>query len=106
MSDRTLDDLAGLLSGYDPGAWYCELLGRDRRPLSREIARRLCGLDIASLRQRARDAERELYNLGITFTVYSDREAIDRVIRARMTLPLSCSTMRTSPARWRFALIG
>jgi uncharacterized circularly permuted ATP-grasp superfamily protein len=28
----------------------------------------------------ARDAERELFNLGITFTVYSKREAIDRIL--------------------------
>jgi uncharacterized circularly permuted ATP-grasp superfamily protein len=32
------------------------------------------------LRRRSRAAERELFNLGITFTVYTDRDAIDRVL--------------------------
>ena len=44
------------------------------------IRDRLTGMDIAELRQRARDAERELHNLGITFTVYSDKDAIDRIL--------------------------
>jgi len=33
-----------------------------------------------SLRRRARDAEDELFNLGITFTVYSEHTAIDRIL--------------------------
>ena len=37
-------------------------------------------MDFADLQRRAKDAERELYNLGITFTVYSDRDAIDRIL--------------------------
>jgi uncharacterized circularly permuted ATP-grasp superfamily protein len=69
-----------MLSGYDPDGWYCELLGREHEAHTGEIARRLDGLDIAGLRRRARDAERELFNLGITFTVYSNREAIDRIL--------------------------
>jgi uncharacterized circularly permuted ATP-grasp superfamily protein len=69
-----------LLSGYDPGEFYCELFGRRGLSHTREIRRRLDGLDMAGLRRRAQDAERELFNLGITFTVYSKREAIDRIL--------------------------
>lgn len=45
-----------------------------------KIRKRLNALDIATLRQRAKDVEQELFNLGITFTVYTDRDAIDRVL--------------------------
>ena len=44
------------------------------------IRDRLAQLDITQLRARARGAERELYNLGITFTVYTNREALDRIL--------------------------
>lgn len=69
------------LEGYDAGGYYCELFG-GRRGLghTREIRKRLDALDIAALKRRARDAERELLNLGITFTVYTDRDAIDRIL--------------------------
>ena len=68
-----------LLSDYDPGRFYCEMFGRRGLAHTREIRQRLDALDIAGLRRRARDAAEELLNLGITFTVYSDRDAIDRV---------------------------
>lgn len=37
-------------------------------------------MKISTLRRRAQSSDRELYNLGITFTVYDDRNAIDRVL--------------------------
>jgi uncharacterized circularly permuted ATP-grasp superfamily protein len=37
-------------------------------------------LSIEALKQRAADANAELYNLGITFTVYSDAKTIDRIL--------------------------
>ena len=37
-------------------------------------------MNISELRKRSRDAERELHNLGITFTVYSNKNAIDRIL--------------------------
>jgi len=40
----------------------------------------LAELTIAQLRARARGAENELFNLGITFTVYTDRKSIDRIL--------------------------
>ncbi len=70
----------GLLSSYDAGEFYCEMFGRGGLAHTRKIRERLDSLDSATLRQRAREAERELFNLGITFTVYSDRNAIDRIL--------------------------
>ncbi len=32
------------------------------------------------MRRRSQDAERELYNLGITFLVYSNKDAVDRIL--------------------------
>jgi uncharacterized circularly permuted ATP-grasp superfamily protein len=65
-----------------PEPFFCELIGRrgaEAAALER-IRARLAGLDIATLMQRAREAENELFNLGITFTVYSDKDAIDRIL--------------------------
>ena len=70
------------LDGYDPGDFYCELLGTDKEP-SRQIAplwHCLETSELSSLKQRAADAERELFKLGITFTVYTDKDAIDRIL--------------------------
>ena len=44
------------------------------------VLQRIDGLDLQTLHARAEDADRELYNLGITFTVYTEREAIDRIL--------------------------
>ena len=68
------------LSNYESGGYYCEMFGRRGLGHTAEIRKRLNQLDMAALRRRARDAERELLNLGITFTVYSDRDAIDRIL--------------------------
>lgn len=70
------------LDGYDPGDFYCELLGADKQP-SRQVAplwHCLETSDLSLLKQRAADAERELFNLGITFTVYTEKDAIDRIL--------------------------
>src|SRR5215471_18718440 len=74
--------LPGLLAGYDPGPFFCELTtprpdgGREVRL----IAERLVGLGVEELRRRAHQVERNLYDLGVTFTVYSDASAIDRIL--------------------------
>ncbi len=70
------------LDGYDPGAFYCELLGADKQP-GRQFARLWHSLEtseLSVLRQRASDAEHELFKLGITFTVYTEKDAIDRIL--------------------------
>ena len=66
-----------VLDRYDPGSFYCEML---RCPATAEIRDRLGRLPIEEFRRRAAGAEQALYNLGITFTVYSDSQAIDRIL--------------------------
>lgn len=56
------------------------MVGQNGLEHTREIYRRLDELDVAGLKARSRDATQELLNLGITFTVYSDRDSIDRVL--------------------------
>ncbi|GAB4166741.1 MAG: circularly permuted type 2 ATP-grasp protein [Thalassobaculales bacterium] len=70
------------LAGYDPAGFFCELLGSAALPSHHAtlLRERLSALPIADLTRRARIAERELFNLGITFTVYSERNAIDRIL--------------------------
>ena len=70
----------GVLEGYSPKEFYCEMFGRRGLAHTRRIRERLEQLDLLALRRRARDAERELFNLGITFTVYRNRDAIDRIL--------------------------
>lgn len=69
------------LAGYDPGGHFCELVSSlDLNPLGHQIHQRLDAMSLADLVHRSRAAETELYNQGITFTVYSDGDAIDRIL--------------------------
>jgi uncharacterized circularly permuted ATP-grasp superfamily protein len=71
----------GLLQSYDASGFYCEMTdGAARDPRIAEVLARLRLVAPDDLRRRAEIAESELYNLGITFTVYSDRDAIDRIL--------------------------
>ena len=71
----------GLLDGYDRGPFYCELMdGAQNDPAVALIAERLARMEPGELARRAAIAEAELYNQGITFTVYSDKDAIDRIL--------------------------
>jgi uncharacterized circularly permuted ATP-grasp superfamily protein len=66
-----------LLDGYDPQGFYCELLrGADNAKLCDRLTR----MPTAEFKRRSAGAEQALYNLGITFTVYSDSNAIDRIL--------------------------
>ena len=73
--------MPNLLSDYSSDEYFCELFGAagHAEGYAEEIVRRLNATDLATLRARAGDVELELYNSGITFTVYSDKDAIDRV---------------------------
>jgi uncharacterized circularly permuted ATP-grasp superfamily protein len=85
------------LDGYNPGPFFCELLGTDQEP-SGDVAPLWHGLETAelsTLRRRALEAERELFNLGITFTVYTEKDAIDRI------LPFDVIPRILSAAAWR-----
>jgi uncharacterized circularly permuted ATP-grasp superfamily protein len=72
----------GLLEDYESGGFYCELFGAAKMPAphTRTVRERIDGLSLAELRRRAQAAEHELFNLGVTFTVYTDREQIDRIL--------------------------
>ena len=71
-----------LFDNYDQENFYCELFGTgDRQPAhTRKLVNRLSKMKSSTLRRRARATESELFNLGITFTVYSDRDSIDRIL--------------------------
>jgi uncharacterized circularly permuted ATP-grasp superfamily protein len=58
------------------------MFGGDGSPArhTEEIRERMRLMKVSTLQRRAQQSDRELYNLGITFTVYSDRNAIDRVL--------------------------
>ncbi len=80
-----MNSFKGLLAPYNQGDYFCELLGLSNgesvNPKAlKSIIGRLDKLNLKALRKRASAAERELYNLGITFTVYTDSQAIDRIL--------------------------
>lgn len=76
------DDSTGIFADYNRGKFFCEMFGNDAKPAEHTalIRERMRHMKIPALRRRAQSSDRELYNLGITFTVYSDRDAIDRVL--------------------------
>lgn len=72
---------SGLLESYDPNGFYCEMLGaRDEAPELESLLSRIDGLTLRDFRRRSEAVKRELYNLGITFTVYMQKEQIDRIL--------------------------
>jgi uncharacterized circularly permuted ATP-grasp superfamily protein len=75
MPRRRMGDF--VLDRYDPGGFYCEML---RSPATAEIRGRLGRMAVDEFSRRAHSAEEALYRLGITFTVYSDSQAIDRIL--------------------------
>ncbi|PWE18131.1 hypothetical protein DDZ18_00500 [Marinicauda salina] len=71
----------GLFDDYDPGDAFCEITGRKSdREIQRLFLKRLGRKNLKTLGRRKKQAEDELYNLGITFTVYSGEETIDRIL--------------------------
>jgi uncharacterized circularly permuted ATP-grasp superfamily protein len=81
-----------VLNGYDPQGFYCEML---RCPETAPLRARLAQLPIAEFKRRAAAAEQALYDLGVTFTVYSDSAAIDRI------LPFDAIPRVISAAEWQ-----
>ena len=81
-----------ILHDYDPQGFYCEML---RSVASRVVRERLAGLSIKALKERAAAANAELYNLGITFTIYSEARTIDRI------LPFDVLPRVLSAEEWR-----
>jgi len=74
--------MAHLLSGYKNEDFYCELLGPPgaAKPRLPKVYKRLDKLTLSTLRRRSEAAGQEMFNLGITFTVYSEKNAVDRVL--------------------------
>lgn len=72
----------GMLDGYAAGPFFCELLrtGQQVEPAIVTLRDRLTGITTPALRDRTAQAERDLLRRGITFTVYSDATAIDRIL--------------------------
>ncbi len=87
----------GTMQGYEAGAFFCEMLrpGQPPHPTLTLLLSRLGALPIESLRRRAAEAERDLLERGITFTVYSDATAIDRI------LPFDLIPRVITPTEWR-----
>jgi uncharacterized circularly permuted ATP-grasp superfamily protein len=81
-----------ILDDYDPQGFYCEML---RSAVSEVVRGRVSGLSIDALKERAAAANAELYNLGITFTIYSDAKTIDRI------LPFDVLPRILSAEEWR-----
>ena len=73
---------SGPLAGYDHDGFWCELYGGASAPAphAARVCARLARMDMSELRRRAQAAADELFNLGITFTIYSDRDSIDRIL--------------------------
>ncbi|HUC10825.1 MAG TPA: circularly permuted type 2 ATP-grasp protein [Stellaceae bacterium] len=86
-----------ILDGYDPKGFYCEMLSSTASTCVRE---RLSRLSIEALKERAAAANAELYNLGITFTVYSEAGTIDRI------LPFDVVPRVLSAEEWRHLETG
>ena len=76
------DEHANPLADYNRNGFFCEMFGGADRDagFTLPIRERLGRLGFEELEDRARDAELELYNFGITFTVYTQKDAIDRIL--------------------------
>lgn len=89
-------------SSYRPGAYFCELT--TDRPgdggVPAAVRARIAAIGLPALRARAAAAEHDLINLGITFTVYTDANAIDRI------LPFDCIPRILTAAEWRMLEAG
>jgi len=84
-----------LFADYDPGKEFCEFFAAGEARSGSVLAKQFARFKLRTLMQRNRAAERELRNLGITFTVYSDAGAIDRI------LPFDPIPRLISRADWR-----
>lgn len=65
---------------YDPSPFYDELMQGpgQPRPAAQRLTRYLSSLDNAELNERKRAADHAILEMGISFTVYSEGENIDR----------------------------
>src|SRR5580698_278239 len=87
---------------YTPGAYFCELTSQraDDQGTAASVRARIGAIGLDALRARAAAAEHDLINLGITFTVYTDATAIDRI------LPFDCIPRILTAGEWRVLEAG
>ena len=87
---------------YLPDPYFCEIAhpGFDSGGVRATIRQRIAAIGLPALRARAAAAENELIDLGVTFTVYSDAAAIDRI------LPFDCIPRILTAAEWRILESG
>ncbi len=71
-----------LMAHYSSGGYYCELFEacKEEGAAAAELVRRLNAFTPDELGERSAAAERELMLLGVTFTVYTQRDRIDRIL--------------------------
>ncbi len=87
---------------YRHGPFFCELTSH-RPGMADTLAKilaRVGAIGLDALRARASAAENDLIDLGITFTVYSEATAIDRI------LPFDCIPRVITAAEWRVLETG
>ncbi len=89
--------VADPFTSYERGPYFCELTSAraDDGGVPAMVMRRLADIGLDALHARAAAAENDLFNLGITFTVYSDANAIDRI------LPFDCIPRILTAREWR-----
>jgi uncharacterized circularly permuted ATP-grasp superfamily protein len=87
---------------YSADPYFCELSSPRAGDAGARAAvqARIGEIGLDALRARAAAAEHDLINLGITFTVYSDATAIDRI------LPFDCIPRILTAAEWRILESG
>ena len=66
---------------YDPGPFYDELFeGAGRpRPGARHLVERIDSMEAGELRRRQKTAEAALFLTGVTFNVYGDAQAEEKI---------------------------
>ena len=98
MTDAAADPFAS----YDQGPYFCELAAdRPGDPgAAAHVRQSIAAIGLDALRARAAAAENDLINLGVTFTVYSEAAAIDRI------LPFDCIPRILTAAEWRLLEAG
>jgi uncharacterized circularly permuted ATP-grasp superfamily protein len=71
----------GLFESYRPEPAFCEVLGRSSdADIKRLFLNRLGSKTRSTLARRKARAEEEMFNLGITFTVYFGEDTVDRIL--------------------------
>jgi len=81
MTETTSVKGALTFRGYDTGGMYDELIDEngDPRPGAELLLRKIDSLEEGDLRRRQAAAERLLFRMGITFSVYGDAQGTEKI---------------------------